>query len=115
MTGIDEQVADLRRGQRGLRREHVAALAVVADEVADLLRAVAVDDRRREARVVHHRLEVVAHAAVDGDVRAHAALDGDDRVERQPGAADDRAPGLDDQVRAPASRCSCSARTVAAA
>ncbi len=71
----------------------------MADELARLGRAVAVEDRGGEALAVEHRLEVVGHAAVDGDVRHRTALDGHDRVDGDPGAADQRAPGLDDQLR----------------
>ena len=77
-----EQVADLRGRQLDAALEHVAALAVVADQLAGLRLALAVEDLGREALAVEHRLEVVAHAAVHGDVGEAAALDGDHLVER---------------------------------
>ena len=96
-TGITTRSPTCRRGQLDAGHEHVAALAVVADQLAGLGRTLAVDDRGREPLAVEHRLEVVAHAAVDRDVGEGAALDGDDLVERHHRAPDDRAAGLDDQ------------------
>ena len=52
-----------------------------------------------EALAEQRHLEVVAHAAVDGDERDRAALDGDDAVERRGGGRDHAAAGLDDQLR----------------
>ena len=91
------QVADRGRGQLGPGHEHVAALAVVADQLAGLGGTFPVDDRGREPLAVQHRLEVVAHSAVHRHVRVGAALDGDDLVERHQRAPDHRAAGLDDQ------------------
>ena len=61
----------------------------------------AVGDDRLVARAVEHRPQVVRHAAVDGDVGAHARdlLDGADRVGGDPGVADQRAAGLDQDPR----------------
>ena len=77
--------------------EDVARLAVAPDEVDRLAAAHAVGDGGLEALAVERDLEVVAHAAVDGDEGARAALDRDDAVERHARARDEAAPGLDDQ------------------
>ena len=78
-----EQVADARRVEADAVDQDVAALAVAADD-GDLLAAVPVEpagDRGLEPLAVQRHLEVVAHAAVDGDERDRAALDRDDAVE----------------------------------
>ena len=57
-----------------------------------------VRDAGLEALVEQRHLEVVAHAAVDGDERDLPALDGDDAVERRGGGGDHAAAGLDDHL-----------------
>jgi hypothetical protein len=100
VTGISTVSPTVRCRELDLLGQDVAALAVHADQVARLGGPFAVEDPRREALAVERVLEVVGHAAVDGHMRARAALDGDHAVERHAGAADDGAPGLDDQARA---------------
>src|SRR5215218_9050829 len=66
-----EQVADARHGEADAVDEHIAALAVSAHD-RDGLAAGAVQPvgyPRLEALVEQRHLEVVAHAAVDGDER----------------------------------------------
>ena len=79
-------------------------------------RAVGVDGARQErlvAAAVEHRPGVVAHAAVDGDVRAHTGdrLDRADRVDRDGGSGDDGPAGLDADRRADAERAAQASST----
>ena len=62
----------------------------------------AVREQRRVAGPVERGPGVVGDAAVDGDVgrRGGGALDGTDGVERDAGASDERAAGLEDHLRA---------------
>src|SRR4051812_15488779 len=83
-----EHVARLGLGQARLADQHVAGLAVLADDRARrALGADTVGEVRRVRRVVEHRAQVVRHPAVDGH-EAHDAvgqvdvLDRLDRVER---------------------------------
>src|SRR5581483_5847628 len=85
---------------RKLRRldQDVAGLAVLAgdaeDAVGELVRAVR--EQGLVPRLVELRARVVGHAAVDRDVAdAAALLDDPDAVEREAGAADERAPRLE--------------------
>ena len=77
---------------------------MLADD-AGAHRALGVDGARQErlvAAAVQHRPGVVAHAAVDGDVRAHARdrLDRADGVDGDGGSGDDGSTGLDVDRRA---------------
>ena len=66
----------------------------------------AVGDQRLVAGAVHHRPQVVRHAAVDGDPGRDVALDRLHRVQRDRRVGDQRPPGLEQQplVRARARR-----------
>src|SRR5581483_11409456 len=90
-------------GQRGVAHEEVALLAVLARDGGDerARRLGARGNERLVARPVHHGARVVAHPAVDRDVRPHVGdvLDRADAVQRQPGRPRDRAPRLDHQSR----------------
>ena len=96
-------------GSAGVEQEDVAGLAVLADD-AGAHRAFGVDGAGQErlvAAAVQHRPRVVAHAAVDGDVRAHAGdrLDRADGVDGDGGGGDDRPSRFDVDRRAhPGSR-----------
>ena len=102
--GHGEQVAggDVG-GQVDVVHHDVAALAVLADDAGQdgPVAARPRDERRGVPGAVERRPNVVAHAAVDGDVRAyqalvdHDGLDRADRVERERGGPDDRPAGLD--------------------
>src|SRR4051812_38615477 len=99
----DEDVADGRRGEARVANEDVARLAVHAGDRRRRIRRSGgtVSDQRLVAGAVKHRAQVVRHAAVDRDVGAHAGnlLHGPDAVGGDPGVADQRAAGLDQNPR----------------
>ena len=90
-------------GHLDVAYEHVARLAELAGERHRLGGRVghAVGDDGLVGGVVERGADVVAHAAVHGDVLADAGdvLDGADGVERDARASDDGAARLDDQLR----------------
>jgi hypothetical protein len=90
----DRHVAGLRVGQVGGLDDHVAGLAVLADEVAVGAAAEAVGDLGLVAGAVEHRAQVVRHAAVDADPRRDVALDRLDGVDRHAAVGHQRAAGL---------------------
>src|SRR3954447_2218829 len=94
-----EYVADARRVEADALDEDVAALAVTADD-GDLLAGglEPSGEAGLEALVEQRHLQVVAHAAVDGDERDVAALDGDDAVERRGRRRHHAASWLDDHL-----------------
>ena len=75
MTGTaSRSPTAMSAGQVGVEQQDVAGLAVLADDPRPA-RPVGVDRAGQErlvAAAVQHRPRVVAHPAVDGDVRAHA-------------------------------------------
>ena len=90
-------------GQVRVAHEQVALLAVLAGDGRDLLArgSDAAREERLVARAVGDRAQVVAHAAVDGDVGAHAGnlLDRPHRVEGETRRRRDRPAGLDREPR----------------
>src|SRR5581483_1483470 len=82
--------------------QDVAALAVLAADGEDAGGRVlyAVREQCGVAGAVQRRARVVGHAAVDRDPGGRAAaLDDADAVEGEAGAADERAAGLEDELR----------------
>src|SRR3954447_20334354 len=63
----DEHVAAAGTGQPRVAHQHVAGLAVLADDLAEIVLARAVGERRLVGGAVEHRAQVVGHPAVDGD------------------------------------------------
>src|SRR3954468_17656300 len=97
-----EQVAAARLGQRDAVDQDVARFAVLAAHGVRPGRFLggAVREQRLVAGAVELRPGIVGHPAVDRDVGGGLGhpLDDADAVDREPGAADQRASGLEDHL-----------------